>query len=57
MVEKQKTEVMAAKRCRDREGISLSIEEEKNYESDTGDNIDPDQVNDKYPLQYWVSIK
>ena len=52
MVERQKTEVMTAKHCRDRGGISLSIEEEGNYESDTRDDTDSDQANDKYPLQY-----
>ncbi len=31
---------------RAREGISLSREEEKNYESDTGDETDLDQAED-----------
>ncbi len=52
MVERRKTEAMAAKRRRARGGISLSSEEEENYESDTGDETDPDQADDnKNPLQ------
>ncbi len=43
---------MVAKCQRARRGISLSNEEEENYESNTGDETDPDQVdNDKNPLQ------
>ena len=42
MVERQKTEAMAAKSQRARGGISLSCEKEENYESDTGDGTDPD---------------
>ncbi len=33
---------MAAKYQRAREGIRLSSEEEENYESNTGDETDPD---------------
>lgn len=51
MVERRKTEAMAAKRQRARGGISLSSEEGGNYESDTGDETDPDQANDEYLLQ------
>ncbi len=52
MVERQKTEAMAAKRRRARGGISSSNEEEENYESDTGDETDPNQAdNDENPLQ------
>ncbi len=46
IVEKWKTEAMAAKRRRARRGISLYSEEEKNYENDTGDETDPDQADD-----------
>ncbi len=46
MVERQKTEAMAAKRRRARGEISSSSEEEENYESNTGDETDPDQVED-----------
>ncbi len=46
MVERRKTEAMAAKRRRARGGISSSNEEEENYESDTGDEPDPDQAED-----------
>ncbi len=53
MVEKRKIETMAAKQRRAIGGISLSSEEEENYESDTGDETDPEQVdNDKNPLQH-----
>ena len=45
MVEKRKTKAIAAKRQRARREISLSIEEKKNYESDTADERDPDQAN------------
>ena len=52
MVKRWKIEAMIAKRQRIRGGISLSIEEEKNYESDTRDETDPKQAgNDKNPLQ------
>ena len=52
MVERRKTEAIATKRYRDRGGISLSNEEERNYESNTRDDTDPDQANNKYPLQH-----
>ncbi len=48
MVERRKTEGIATKRQRARRGISLSRKEKENYESDTGDETDPDQaVNDE----------
>lgn len=56
MVERRKTEAMAAKRQRARGGISLSSEEGGNYESDTGDETDPDQANDEYLLQLWEAM-
>ncbi len=46
MVERRKTEAMAAKRQRARGGISSSSEEEENYESNTGDETDPDLADD-----------
>ncbi len=46
MVERRKTEAMATKCRRTRGGISLSNEEEENYESDTGDETDPNQAED-----------
>ena len=49
MIEKGKTKAMTAKWRRARGGISLSNKEED--KSDTKDNIDLDQSNDKYPLQ------
>lgn len=51
MVEKQRIKAMAAKLQRAREGVSLSSKEKKNYESDTKDEIDLNQANNKYPLQ------
>ena len=49
MIERRKAEAMAAKRRIARRGIGLSSEEED--ESDTGDDTDPNQTNDKYPSQ------
>ena len=43
---------MIIKRHRDRGGISLSSKKERNYENNIGDDIDLDQANDKYLLQY-----
>ncbi len=45
-MERRKTEAMAVKCQRARGGISSSSEEEENYESDTGDEMDPDQADD-----------
>lgn len=54
IVEKQKTEAMAAKRWRIERGISLSNKKEKNYESDTGDKTNLDQAdNGKSSLLFW----
>ena len=50
MVERQKTEAMAAKRYRDRRRTSFSSKKEGNYESDTKNDVDPDQANNKYLL-------
>ena len=49
MMERRKAEAMAAKWRRARGGISLFSEEED--ESDTGDDMDPDQADGKYPFQ------
>ena len=52
MVEKRITEVMAVRRQRARGGISLSSEEEENYENDIGDETDLNQAgNNKNLLQ------
>lgn len=56
MMERRKTEAIAAKCQRNKGGISLSSRKEKNYWFDTGDDIDPDQVDDKYLLQLWVAV-
>ena len=55
MMERRKAEVMARKRRRTRGGISLSSEKED--ESDIRDDTDPDQANpdqtnDKYPIEF-----
>ena len=50
MVKRQKTEVMVAKHCKNRGGISLFNEKKGNYESDTRNDTDLDQVNDEYSL-------
>ncbi len=53
MIEWQKTKAMAAKHQKARRGISLSSEEEKNYESDTKDETDPDEAdNNENLLQF-----
>ena len=49
-MERWKTKAMTAKRRRNRRGISLSIEKKKNYESNTEDDMDPNQADNKYPL-------
>lgn len=51
IVERRKAETLAAK-CRRAGGeISSSSAKERNYESDIEDDMDPDQVDNKYPLQ------
>lgn len=49
IIERQKGEAIVTKRRRASGGISFSSEEKD--KSDTGDNMDPHQANDKYPLQ------
>ena len=49
MMKRRKAKVIAAKQRRARGGMSLSNEEED--ESDTGDDTNPDQTDNKYPLQ------
>ena len=54
IVERRKTKAMAKKQWRVRGRISLANEVNKNYESDLGDETNPDQVgNDKKLLQLW----
>lgn len=50
-MERRKIEAMAAKCQKTRKRISLSNKEKESYESDTKDEIDPNQANDEYPLQ------
>ena len=50
VVERWKAEAAAAKRQRDRGGISLSNEDDDNYYSDT-DDTDPDQEDNLNPVQ------
>lgn len=47
IVEKQKIEAMAAKCHKDRKGISLYSRKKENYDGDTRNDMDLDQVNDK----------
>ena len=52
MMERQQTKAMAVRYQKTRGEISLSSEEEENYESNTGDETDSDQVgNNENPLQ------
>ncbi len=52
MIERRKTEAMAARGQRARRGISLSNKEEEKYESNTRDETDPNQIgNDENLLQ------
>ncbi len=44
-MERRKTEAIATKHRRARGGITLSSKEEENYESDTGDKTNSNQVN------------
>lgn len=48
---------MVTKHCKDRGGISLSIKKEGNHESDTRDDTNSNQVEYKYLLQFWVTMK
>lgn len=57
IVERRKTEAMAAKYWRAGEEISLSSKEKKNDENDTRDETNPDQANNKYLLQLWEARK
>lgn len=50
MVKEQKTDTIAIKYQRTQGGNSLSIKEEKNYESNTRDKTNLDQINNKYLL-------
>ena len=53
MVQKRKTEAMAAKCQRAKGGMSLSNKEEENYERDTKDKTNSDQAgNNKNQLQF-----
>ena len=52
-MERRNTEAMIAKRQRARRGISSSSKDKKNYESDTEDKTDSDQVDyDKILLTF-----
>lgn len=51
IVKKQKAKALVAKCCRTRKGINWSNTKKENYESDTKDDMDIDQANDKYSLQ------
>ncbi len=47
-MEKQIAKAIAAKRHRNRGGISLFSEKKENYDSDTADDTDPDQAKNKH---------
>ena len=51
IVKRRKAKALAIERCRARGGISSSSVEEENDESDTKDDMDLDQTDNKYPLQ------
>lgn len=57
MMERGKTEAMAAKCWKARGEIGFSSEKKRNYKSDTRDKIDSNQANDEYPLPNWEIIK
>ena len=54
MIEMRKVKAISTKWNRAIGEISLSSEKED--ESDTKDNIDPDQANDKYLVKLWEGI-
>lgn len=54
IVENRKAKAMATKWHNVRGEISLSNKKED--ESDIGDDMDSDQANDKYPLQFWEGM-
>lgn len=43
--------MLGAKHCKTKKEISSSSAEKENYKSDAKDDMDPDQADDKYPLQ------
>ena len=55
MIERRKVEAIVAKWRRAGGRIGLSNEEED--QSDTKDDMDPDQANDKYPVQLWGKMR
>lgn len=48
IIKRQKIKIITAKRHRNRKGINLFGREEKNYKSETIDDTNPDQANNKY---------
>ena len=52
MMERRKIEAMSARRQRARRRISFFSKEERSYKSDTGDETDLDQADNKYPLSF-----
>lgn len=51
IIKKQKIEIIATKHSKARRGISLFSEEEEDYKSNTGEEINLDQADNKYLLQ------
>lgn len=52
IIEKRKIEAMAKKYRKTRKERSLISEKKENYESDTRDEINPEQAKDKYLQQF-----
>lgn len=48
---------MIVKYCRDKKKISLFSKKKRNYQSDTRNDMDLDQTNDKYLFQLQVVVK
>lgn len=57
MIKKWKTEAITVKCQRVRESICLFSEEKENFDSDTEDEIDPNQADNKYLLPIRKAIK
>lgn len=52
MVEKYKIKAMTTKYCRNKKGISSFNKKKENFENNNRENMDLDQVNNKYLLQF-----
>lgn len=52
MMKRQKTKAIIIKRCKIKKKINLSSRDKNNYENNTRDDMDANQVHDKYLLQF-----